>query len=186
MLKGKHNVYTAASSLLAKCQDEGLPQVSEKDRLRFWAKVDRNGTGGCWLWTAGRIGNGYGQFSVGGRRQRRPVYAHRFSWSVTRGPIPDGLFVCHACDVRLCVNPSHLFLGTHTDNMADARAKRRLSVPRPGRQKVTDRQLSEIAEQALRGVPQNVIAERYNLSPAYICLLLKGERRQYGSEAPHV
>lgn len=87
----------------------------------FWAKVQKTDT--CWLWTAaiGRL-TGYGQFCV----FRRPIKAHRFAWVLTRGPIPDGLFVCHHCDVRHCVNPAHLWLGTNLENMRDAQAKGRL------------------------------------------------------------
>jgi hypothetical protein len=78
---------------------------------------------GCWLWT-GRYGNqGYGTYG-GGRRGER-VQAHRLVWEVTNGPIPTGLFVLHRCDVRGCVNPAHLFLGTAKDNTRDMMAKGR-------------------------------------------------------------
>jgi hypothetical protein len=87
---------------------------------RFWDKVDRSGD--CWVWTGARRGKGYGDFWYAGKS----VAAHRFSYELHVGPIADGLLTCHHCDNRRCVRPNHLFLGTHTDNMRDAKAKGRL------------------------------------------------------------
>ena len=76
---------------------------------------------GCWLWTQALKGDGYGHKHYEGKYQS----AHRISWKLNRGPIPDGMFVLHHCDVMRCVNPDHLFLGTHEDNMRDAHEKGR-------------------------------------------------------------
>ena len=81
----------------------------------FWRKVQRDD--GCWMWTAGRDGDGYGSY-----RNKR---AHRVAWQLTRGPIPDGLVVCHSCDNPACVRPDHLFLGTQQDNIQDMLRKGR-------------------------------------------------------------
>ena len=103
---------------------------SVEERLARY--VDRSG--GCWLWTGGGNTNGYGATIAGGQ----VMGAHRMAWMAAHGPIPDGMFVCHRCDVKLCVKTEpddeypdgHLFLGTTDDNMADMVAKGR---HRPGR-----------------------------------------------------
>lgn len=103
---------------------------------RFWKKVDQNGPTHpvlgtpCWVWTASRFVRGYGALKVDDGPKG---YAHRISWELHFGPIPDGLWVLHRCDNPPCVNPAHLFLGTHLDNMADMDAKGRRN--HPGRAK---------------------------------------------------
>lgn len=89
---------------------------------RFWRKVKK--TNGCWIWSGGKKPNGYGQISEGGRGSKC-LSAHRVSYELHNGPIPDGLVVMHSCDNPACVNPAHLSLGTHKDNSDDMIAKGR-------------------------------------------------------------
>ncbi len=96
---------------------------------RLYANFQVNELSGCWNWT-GRCFelSSYGVFKCKALAPHN-IAASRASWIIHNGPIPDGLFVCHECDNRKCVNPSHLFLGTCQDNMRDASAKGRINKP---------------------------------------------------------
>lgn len=95
-------------------------------KTRFWKKVHRGA--GCWIWTGTRNSNGYGIL----RSEGQSLRAHRLSYEFHIGQVPDGLFVCHKCDVPSCVNPDHLFLGTAKDNSEDMmRKKRNMHVTKP-------------------------------------------------------
>lgn len=99
-----------------------------RDRLlpRFMSKIVKVDSG-CWLWQGAVIkSTGYGRFGVCGGVVE---YAHRAAWMFFKGPIPSEMFVCHTCDVRECVNPDHLFIGTAKDNMRDASRKGRCVLP---------------------------------------------------------
>ena len=94
---------------------------------RFWSKVDKGsgqGPGGdCWIWTATKHESGYGLFRIRGTSTM--MRAHRMSWSLNHGPIPDGMYVCHHCDNPACVNPAHLFVSSQKGNVADCVKKGR-------------------------------------------------------------
>ena len=91
---------------------------------RFWSKVSKSRKAdGCWIWSGARAGNGYGTLKRGERGLTK--LAHRISWELHNGPVPDGMLVCHRCDSPPCVNPAHLFLGTMKDNVHDMLAKSR-------------------------------------------------------------
>lgn len=134
---------------------------------------------GCWEWTGGFTRGGYGRFRMGSvadgtRGQRR---AHRVSWELFHGPIPNGYDVCHACDNPPCVNPDHLFLGTRKDNMVDMRRKGRAAAnERHPQAKLTDGQVAEI--RALGGtMPQHKIGSLFGVDQRHISRILSGSRR---------
>jgi hypothetical protein len=137
---------------------------------RFWAKIDRPPIG-CWEWTASRTSLGYGKI---GTTRSVWEFAHRIMWMLVHGPIPDGHIICHRCDNPPCVNPDHLFLGSHLDNFRDSQSKKRHAHgERHGGAK-----LSEAEAQQILADPTAVgrhLAKAHNVSPATICLLRKRE-----------
>ena len=106
---------------------------------RFWSKVNKQGINECWEWQSRVIPEGYGQISMG----KTNKYAHRVAYELTHGEIPNGKCVRHTCDNRACVNPKHLLLGTHQDNMDDMvirgrHVKRGNSIPEDIRQEIRE------------------------------------------------
>lgn len=98
------------------------PRLVEK----FWRFVDTSGGAEkCWEWQHSRNTSNYGSVRINDHYRVYCALAHRLSWAIHNGPIPDGLLVCHACDNPPCCNPAHLWLGTDADNIADMRAKGR-------------------------------------------------------------
>lgn len=135
---------------------------------RFWSHVDT--TGECWVWIASTRSFGYGHLHFDGCSQA----AHRVSWQLHNGPIPDGLLVLHRCDNPRCVNPDHLFLGTDADNVADKLAKGRgVWGETVGRSKLTSDQVLAIDCDPRA---HSAIAEEYGLAHSTVSRI-KNRRR---------
>jgi len=110
---------------------------------RFWDKVNKKAENECWEWLASKTGWGYGTFWYKNRNES----ASRFSWELHNGKIPEGMLALHKCDNPPCVNPEHLFLGTHKDNALDKQRKNRgnqMCGENQGLSKLTRKQVLEI------------------------------------------
>lgn len=140
---------------------------ARKDKTRpleekFWKHVEKTDT--CWLFTG--PGDRYGHIWDNGHIRQ----AHRISYEMHIGPIPDGMKVCHQCDVMRCVNPDHLFLGTHADNMSDRNDKgRQCKGERYPHAKLNETDVRAIrASYAARDATTKELAARYNVSLSLI------------------
>lgn len=153
--------------------------IIEKRKARFIKKYNTGRTGGCWEWTAAKDGNGYGKF---GHCSSRSMLAHRFSYILKYGSLPQDIDICHTCDNPACVNPDHLFLGTAKDNVADAIVKGRHKMPpHPNgeghpRAKVSLGDVEKIRNKyALGKSSQRNLAKIFHLSQPQIGRILRNE-----------
>ena len=139
----------------------------------FWDKVDKTDT--CWLWQASKDKHGYGQLTYHGRHRM----AHHVAFELTHGAVPDGLVICHTCDTPGCVNPDHLYAGTHKQNTADMLERKRARHGRsPGSNnpsaKLTEADVLEIRWMYENGTLTNrAIAEHFGVTDALIGMIVK-------------
>lgn len=139
---------------------------------RFWSKVRKNPTNGCWEWNSSKNNRGYGMFSCRGLGFRNKKLAHRLSYEFHNGPIDAGKHILHACDNPSCVNPDHLSCGSRSDNMRDCSNKFR-----SGNQIVTDDIRASIFSEYIAGAPRDEIAKRHGVSPATVSDYISGRSK---------
>lgn len=150
-------------------------EISPAEAARFWSRVDRRGPDDCWLWQLKPSAQGYGAFGLRGK-----VYgAHRVALTLAAGSIPEGLYACHTCDVRMCVNPAHLWAGTSAENTADMAAKGRGRGPnyrgeKIGTSKLTESDVREALSLIDRGVKIAAIGRRLGVTPQAISRIKSG------------
>ncbi len=143
---------------------------------RFWSMVSKD----CWIWQGAKERHGYGHFRDDGKDHR----AHRYAYELANGPIPAGMHVLHKCDVMACVNPTHLRLGTHQENMLDCKHKKRTTIgERSGTAKLTREQAETILrEYRIEGAKgtggrrsnAKELAARFGVGPATVVATVSG------------
>jgi len=153
--------------------------LDPKVLARFWSKVNKSGE--CWKWVGAIFSadKPYGQFTIQGDVS---VRAHRVSWSISNGRIPDGMHICHRCDNPPCVRPDHLFLGTDLDNVRDMIAKGRMR--KAGGEGHPKARLNDVAVRAIRhmyrrGVTTERIAAAYGMSETAIRYAARGRNWRF-------
>ena len=152
-----------------------------KDRLM--SHVIKNEVSGCWEWQGSKRG-GYGRMIVGSRTDgtRRSESTHRISYIIHHGEIPDGMEVCHKCDNRCCVNPDHLFIGTHQENMDDRERKERNNPPKGEanpKAKLTEEDVLAIREKRLQGLSFGKLAKEYGVCKKTVQDAVSGKNWAY-------
>lgn len=153
------------------------PKAQAPLDVRFWKKVDKRSETECWLWQGARRKAGYGSIGMGGKGAKNEG-AHRVSYMLHNGvsEIPAGMVVMHACDTPLCVNPHHLSLGTHTDNVHDALNKGRFRGAAKGvnnaRSKLTQEQVDYMRSATCMN---KELAEMFGISQAVVSNIKRGK-----------
>lgn len=138
----------------------------------FWSRTRLDGD--CLLWTAGKTGHGYGVFFADGKNRS----AHRISYELTHGEVPDGLILRHTCDRPACVNPNHLITGTHLDNTRDKMERGRHRTPigvDHCRAKIDETAVLHIRQLRASGYTYKEIGDGYGISKTAVAMIATGE-----------
>ena len=181
---GPHDLYDRIKS--------GQLRVSKKApaSVRFWRDLTKEGpihpvVGQCWIWLRGNLSDycAYGHISV----KHKHIRVHRFSYELHFGKVPEGLHVLHRCDTPLCVNPSHLFLGTEQENKDDMVSKgRQAKGSECGGSKLTEEQVTEIKRRYVYRHPkhgQRAMSREFGVSQAAIHLIISGKNWRYHEDS---
>lgn len=149
-------------------RDGGVIRRSPEEVVSaFWGYVKKTKT--CWLWKGERVNSGAGRMYWG-----RHILAHRLSYAIHHGSVPDGMCVCHTCDVPYCVNPDHLFIGSQRDNMADMARKCR------GNHRLTISDVAHIRKSYRSGeLNQTELARKYGVAPSHISNIVRFKQRKH-------
>ena len=147
----------------------GHGRASSDIKTVLFSKIYKDPNSGCWEWQGAKTTAGYGSLTF--RKGRK--YAHREIYKAVKGEIPAGDSVCHQCDNPGCVNPDHLFLGSHVQNMHDAMNKGRI----PGKP-VSVSVIQLMREDYSSGVPVGRIAKKYKRDQGYVSRVIRGKRRR--------
>lgn len=168
---------SAVLRVLVNVPGEVLVNIPTHSITRFWQRVDKGED--CWEWQGAISDTGYGKACIG---HQRTMNAHRLAYLLSHGPIPDGLFVCHACDNRRCVNPRHLFVGTAADNSRDMIKKgRHRARPLRGEKnpssKLTWVEVTQIRDRWTGGeTDKHALAREYKVTPTQISNIVSGRQ----------
>lgn len=161
-------------------------EFTEKEIRRFHSKYVEDGSSGCWNWIHGKFNTGYGMLSsISGMNrpalwQKKTMSAHRVSWMIhNKSAIPDGFLICHHCDNRACVNPSHLYLGTSQDNNRDTVRRgraNRLTGSACSWSKLTEENVLEILNHEYGKGANKALSAKFGVSQSQISHVRRGHR----------
>lgn len=172
-------MYTGPKESLSHSKGKGFWQIADNEQKLTKIKELFEKTvikkDGCWEWRNSKLRSGYGSISIG---RHKFLSAHRVSWIIHYGEIPEGLLVCHRCDNKECTNPEHLFLGTYKDNSIDCVNKNRKNMNfgvNHYSAKLNDEKVRSIKKLLIENNTWRSIAEMYNVSISTIQNIVKGK-----------